>query len=123
MIVFSFELRNDLIIQEIKFCTKFEKILLQILNKHTPLKKDSTQINHESIRDPQYIFQKVQRSLFRKSRKINTPKKKKTKKEKNYKRLYTPEKREENFFNKLNTSFLSEINYFEKHIFFKIESH
>ena len=99
MIVFNFELRNDLLIQKIKFCTKFEKILLQILNKHTPLKKDSTQINHESIRDPQYIFQKVQRSLFRKSRKINTPKKKKKNKERKklQKAVYSRKKRRKLF--------------------------
>ena len=73
------------------FSTKFEKILLQILNKNTPLKKDFTQINHESIRDPKYIFQKVRRSLFRKSQKINTPKKNKERK-KQQKTVYTRKK-------------------------------
>ena len=101
--------------EKIKSCTKFDEMFLQILNKHSPLESKLLYINHTShISKPlrkAIIKRFYPENLYFKKRRDNSLRN--YKKQNNYcSTLYKKERR--NFFNKLNTSFVSDNKLFWK---------
>ena len=112
---FNGELKYVLEKEKIKSCIKFNEMFLRILNQHAPLKSKLLRANHAS-----YISKPLRKAIMKRSYLENLYFKRRTdhslrnyKKQKNYcSRLYTKERK--NFFNKLNTSFVSDNKLFWK---------
>ena len=113
---FNDELKYVLAKKKVMPCTKFDEIFLRMLYKHAPIKIKLLLANHASyisrplrkavMKGPtsKILFQKTYRPLLKKLQKI--------------KKLLQQalQKREKNFFNKLNTSFVPDNKLFWKNV-------
>ena len=112
---FNDELKYALVKEKITSWTKFDEMLIRILNQHASPKSKLLLANHASD-----ISKSLRKAIMKRSYLENLYFKRRTghslrnyKKQKSFcSRLYKKQKK--NFFNKLNTSFVSIINYFGK---------
>ena len=114
---FNQELKNNLINSSTESYEFFEKVFLDTLNKHAPLKKKSVRANHAP-----YVTKTLRKAIMRRSNlqtiyfKKRTPESlKKYKKQKNYcSKLYKKERKA--FFSNLNPSNICDNKTFWKYV-------